>query len=154
MNFYQKKRRTPVLQIINMIDILIILLIFLVVSTTFKDPRTAKAAGTGAAARSILNVSIPVSEAMNLGTDTSSRVSLTVTKDEKFYLADSEVPATGLSGALQNFKQLSPDSKLDLRIDEKVTFGGLIRLWDALTKAGYKVGDVPARVLRAGAGGK
>jgi biopolymer transport protein ExbD len=150
MNFYQKKRRTPILQIISMIDILIILLIFLVVNTTFATPKRASAA---AAARSVLNVSIPVSEAMNLGTDTTVRTSLTVTKDEKCYLADVEVPIAGLGERLLLFKASSPGSKLDLRIDEKVSFGTLIRIWDCLTKGGYKVGDVPARVTRAGTGG-
>jgi len=147
MNFYQKKRRTPVLQIISMIDILIILLIFLVVSTTFKEPRQAKAAAP--AARSVLNVSIPVSEAMTLGTDTSARVSLTVTKDEQCFLADVPVPLPQLAESLKTFKDSSP-AKLDLRIDEKVSFGTIIRIWDALTKSGYKVGDVPARVTRPG----
>ena len=151
MNFYQKKRRTPVLQIISMIDILIILLIFLVVSTTFKDPQKAKA--TGAAARSVLNVSIPVSEAMNLGTDAAARVSLTVTRDEKCFLADVEIPLEKLGESLRTFKAGSPESKLDLRLDEKVSFGTLIKIWDGLTKAEYKVGEVPARVTRSGSGG-
>ncbi len=151
MNFYQKRRRTPVLQIISMIDILIILLIFLVVSTTFKTP--ARANAPGAAARSVLNVSIPVSEAMTLGTDTAIRTSLTVTKEEKCYLADVEVPREQLAESLKRFKEASPSAKLDLRIDEKVSFGTLIRVWDGLTSAGYKVGEVPARVTRPGAGG-
>jgi biopolymer transport protein ExbD len=152
MNFYQKKRRTPVLQIISMIDILIILLIFLVVSTTFKNTKKVPVAA-GAAARSVLNVSIPVSEAMNLGTDTTARTSLTVTKEEKCYLADVEVTLADLGDRLKLFKASSPAAKLDLRIDEKVSFGTLIRIWDGLTKGGYKVGDVPARVTRAGTGG-
>ncbi len=147
MNLYQKKRRTPVLQIISMIDILIILLIFLVVTTTFKDTRQAKS--SAAAARSVLNVSIPVSEAMTLGTDTAARVSLTVTKDEQCFLADVPVPLDRLPESLRVFKE-SSSAKLDLRIDEKVPFGTLIKVWDALTKAGYKVGDVPARVTRGG----
>ncbi len=150
MNFYQKKRRTPILQIISMIDILIILLIFLVVNTTFANPK--KAGAPGAAARSVLNVSIPVSEALNLGTDTTARTSLTVTREEKCYLADVEVPVAELGGRLKTFKTGSPSSKLDLRIDEKVSFGTLIRVWDALTEGGYKVGDVPARVTRGGGG--
>ena len=149
MNFYQKKRRTPVLQIISMIDILIILLIFLVVSTTFKDSRKAKS--QAAAARSVLNVSIPVSEAMNLGTDTAPRVSLTVTKEEQCFLRDIEVPLPKLAESLKVFKE-SSTAKLDLRIDEKVPFGTIIKIWDALTKAGYRVGDVPARVTRGGTG--
>jgi biopolymer transport protein ExbD len=150
MNLYRKKRRTPVLQIISMIDILIILLIFLVVSTTFKDPRKAKASSSAAAARSVLNVSIPVSEAMNLGTDTASRVSLTITKDEKCYLGDVEVPLPQLVESLKVFKASSP-AKLDLRMDEKVPFGTAIKIWDAVKKAGYESSDAPTRVNR-GAG--
>jgi len=151
MNFYQKKRRTPVLQIISMIDVLIILLIFLVVSTTFKDPRKPKAPSLPSPARSVLNVSIPVSEAMNLGTDTATRVNLTITRDEKCYLADVEVPLDKLTDSLRVFKQSSPASKLSLRIDNKASVETLFRIWDSLTKAEYKVGEVPTVVNRGGA---
>jgi biopolymer transport protein ExbD len=147
MNFYQKKRRTPVLQIISMIDILIILLIFLVVSTTFKEPRKAKT--STAAARSVLNVSIPVSDAMNLGTDTASRVSLTITKEEKCFLGDVEVPLPQLVENLKVFKA-SSSAKLDLRMDEKVPFGTAIKIWDAVKKAGYETSEAPTRVNRPG----
>lgn len=149
MNFYQKKRRTPVLQIISMIDVLIILLIFLVVSTTFKDPRKSKAS----AARSVLNISMPVTEAMNLGTDSADRVSLTVTSEDKCFLADVPVPLEKLTDSLRIFKESSPGTKLDLRIDKKVSVETLFKIWDSLTKAQYNVGDVPARVTRAGSDG-
>lgn len=138
MNFYQKRRRTPVLQIISMIDILIILLIFLVVNTSFKEIQTA------------LNVSLPSSREMALGTTApEGRLSLVVTKDEKIHLADAEVSAEELPAALIKLKEARPDARLELKVDEKASFGLLIRLWDALTKAGFKVNDVPARVLRA-----
>ena len=138
MNFYQKRRRTPVLQIISMIDILIILLIFLVVNTTFKQ------------AQSALNISLPSSREMSLGTTAEEgRLSLVVTKDEKIFLADIETPAADLPAALAQLKSDRPGAKLELKVDEKASFGLLIQLWDALTKAGFKVNDVPARVLRA-----
>ncbi len=138
MNFHQKRRRTPVLQIISMIDILIILLIFLVVNTTFKE------------AQSALNVSLPSSREMALGTTADDgRLSLVVTKDEKIFLADIETPAAGLPAALAQMKAARPDARLELKVDEKASFGLLIQLWDALTKAGFKVNEVPARVLRA-----
>lgn len=138
MNFYQKRRRTPVLQIISMIDILIILLIFLVVNTTFKEVQSA------------LNVSLPTSREMALGkTAADSRLSLTVTKDEKILLAGQATTLAGLPAALTAMKASNPDAKLELRVDEKASFGLLIGLWDALTKSGFKVNDVPARVLRA-----
>ena len=37
MNFYQKKRQRPTVSVISMIDILAILLIFFIVTTTFKQ---------------------------------------------------------------------------------------------------------------------
>lgn len=121
-----------------MIDILIILLIFLVVNTTFKE------------AQSALNVSLPSSREMALGTTIDDgRLSLVVTKDEKIFLADIETPAAGLPAALAQMKATRPDARLELKVDEKASFGLLIQLWDALTKAGFKVNDVPARVLRA-----
>lgn len=126
------------MQIISMIDILIILLIFLVVSTTFKDIQPA------------LNVSLPTSREMALGSaSTDDRLSLTVTKDEKIHLAGTEIPAAELQAALAKMKASRPDAKLELRVDEKASFGLLIQLWDALTKSGFKVNEVPARVLRA-----
>jgi biopolymer transport protein ExbD len=138
LNFHQKRRRSPVLQIISMIDILIILLIFLVVNTTFKE------------AQSALNVSLPSSREMALGTTAAEgRLSLTVTREEKIFLADVEVAAAGLPAALARLKADQPTAQLELKVDEKASFGLLIQLWDALTKAGFKVNDVPARVLRA-----
>jgi biopolymer transport protein ExbD len=137
VNFHVRRRRSPVLQIINMIDILIILLIFLVVSTSFKE------------SHSVLNVSVPVSDALALGTDSERRTGISLTKEGKVYLDDREVPAAETATALASLRSARPDARLDLRIDENVPFGTIIKVWDALTKAGYKVGDVPARVLRA-----
>ena len=122
-----------------MIDILIILLIFLVVNTTFKQ------------AQSALNVSLPSSREMALGTTAGDgRLSIVVTKEEKIFLADIETPPADLPAALAQMKRTRPDAKLELKVDEKASFGLLIQLWDALTKAGFKVNEVPARVLRAG----
>jgi biopolymer transport protein ExbD len=138
VNFYQKRRRTPALQIISMIDILIILLIFLVVNTTFKQ------------AQSALNISLPTSREMALGTPAAdTALSLSVTKDEKIFLADIEIPTADLPAALVKMKTDQPNAKLQLKVDEKASFGLLIQLWDSLTKAGFKVNEVPARVLRA-----
>ena len=141
MNFYQKRRRTPALQIISMVDILIILLIFLVVNTTFKDLSSA------------LNVSLPSSREMALGTAADEgRLSLTVTKEEKIFLADAAIAAPDLAAALIQLKSSQPNARLELKVDEKASFGLLIQLWDSLSKAGYKVNEVPARVLRAAPG--
>jgi len=120
-----------------MIDILIILLIFLVVNTTFKQTQSA------------LNVSLPSSREMALGTAAAEgAISLSVTRDEKIYLADAPVSPADLPAALSNLKATRPAARLELKVDEKASFGLLIQLWDGLTKAGFKVNEVPARVLR------
>ncbi len=136
MNFYQKKRRTPVLQIISMIDILIILLIFLVVTTTFKE------------AQSAISVSLPKSESLASGVEEAPRLGLIVTKDEKIFLGDDPVTPEELVSALQTAKSTRPGMKLELRIDEKVPFGTLIKVWEGLKNAGYKMNEVPARVMK------
>ena len=41
MNFYQRKRRMPAVIIVSLIDIFAILLIFVIVTSTFKRPQPA-----------------------------------------------------------------------------------------------------------------
>ena len=136
MNFYAKRRPKPVLQIISMIDILIILLIFLVVTTTFKEKQSA------------ISVSLPKSESLATGKEEVPRLGLIVTKEEKIFLGDDPVTPESLVSALQAAKAARPDVKLELRIDEKVPFGTLIKVWEGLKNAGYKMNEVPARVMQ------
>ena len=136
MNFYVKRRAKPVLQIISMIDILIILLIFLVVTTTFKE------------AQSAISVSLPKSESLATGVEEAPRLGLIVTKDEKIFLGETPVTPEELVSALQTAKTTRPGMKLELRIDEKVPFGTLIKVWEGLKNAGYKMNEVPARVMK------
>lgn len=136
MNFYVKRRPKPVLQIISMIDILIILLIFMVVTTTFKE------------AQASVSVSLPKSETLATGDKPEGRIGLIVTKDEAIYLGDKSVSADALVEALRSHRLRDPGLKLELRIDEKVPFGTLIKVWEALKNSGYKMNEVPARVIK------
>lgn len=136
MNFLVKKRPKPVLQIIAMIDILIVLLIFLVATTTFKE------------AQSSVSVSLPKSESLATGEAPIARLGLSVTKEEKIFLGDQPVALDDLVAALQAAKSAQPDVKLELRLDEKVPFGTLIKVWEGLKNAGYKMNEVPARVMK------
>ena len=140
MNFRHRSRRTPVLQIISMIDILIILLIFLVVSTSFKEPVKA---------RSILNLNIPTSASLPLATDKLERISLSITKDQKIYLAEAETTLEALPGLLATLRAQNPGAKLDLALDEGSSLKVMIQLYDVLTQAGFDALQVPARMLKA-----
>ncbi len=139
MNFLQRRRRTPVLQIIPLIDILIVLLIFLVVSTNFKDPEAKK---------SILKITTPTSESLALGEDVDARISLSVDKDAKMYVDDREIAPGQLADALKELKAAKPKAKLNLAVDAAAPFEGFLRAGDALTQAGYDIKDVPTKVSR------
>lgn len=139
MNFYPRKRRTPPLQIISLIDILIVLLIFLVVSTTFKEVQPA------------LNISLPSSRTLGTGTSSDGRLPVSLTKDGAIHLGNSRIAGDGLTEALARLRASRPDARLELRIDSDAPFGSIVGLWDALTEAGYSVSDVPARIVRPGA---
>lgn len=136
MNFFVKRRPKPVLQIISMIDILIILLIFLVVTTTFKE------------SASVVSVSLPKSESLGGGEQQERRLGLVVTKDDKIFLGDTPIEVDNLVASLKAAKIAQPDVKLELRLDEKVPFGTLIKIWGGLKESGYKMNEVPARVMK------
>ena len=47
---------------------------------------------------------------------------------------------------LQAFVRNNPGRKLELEADKELTVEQLVTIWDALTRAGFEVKDVPARI--------
>jgi biopolymer transport protein ExbD len=136
MNFYTRRKSRPVLQIISMIDILIVLLIFLVVTTTFRESSNH------------LRLNLPRSGSSSTGGDPVPRLALTVTKDEVIYVGEAPVSAENLISALEDARTSRPDVKLELRMDEKVPLGTTVKIWDALKIAGFEMKDVPFRMAK------
>jgi biopolymer transport protein ExbD len=136
MNFYTRRRPKPVLQIISMIDLLIVLLLFLVVSTSFKD------------ATSHLQLSLPQTSSGTGNAEASARLSLTVTKDNKILLGAKEIALEQLAASVTEAKTARPDVKLDLKIDKSVPTGMTLQIYDALKQAGCKMSEVPLRVAK------
>ncbi len=134
MNFHVKRRAKPVLQIISMIDILIILLIFLVVTTTFRE------------AQSAIHVSLPKGDALAAPIAEAARLEISVNQAAEIFLGEQALTIETLAAGLQQTKAAQPDRKLALRIDEQVPFGTLVKVWEALRTAGYKMNEVPTRV--------
>ena len=80
MKFYRKRRSNPVVPIVTLIDILAILLIFFIVTTTFKTNE------------SLVQVNLPRSSEMGEGTTEARRVPLALGKDGRISLGDRIVP--------------------------------------------------------------
>jgi biopolymer transport protein ExbD len=136
--FYVKKRRTPVIPIVALVDILTVLLIFFLVTTTFKQENR----------NALLKISLPQASALTPSIDPAPRTPLSVTADSQVFLDDVPVTIENLANAVRSFRIAQPSARLELKADENAPLGTLVKVWDALAAAGLKVNaDVPTKIL-------
>ena len=76
MRFYVKRKRTPQIIIVSLIDIFAMLLIFFIVTTTFKT------------AQSELTIKLPESKTATQADNPTNPLVLAITSDEKIVLDD------------------------------------------------------------------
>lgn len=134
MKLLETNRKTPEVPIIALIDILAILLIFFIVSTTFKKKRP------------VLEIDLPTSKALPSQQISDQRSVLAVDKEGVVTLDLVEVEMEKLGEYLKAFKNVNPEAKLELEPDKEVNINELFQVWDALTEAGIEIKDVPARI--------
>jgi biopolymer transport protein ExbD len=138
MSFYVKKRSLPIIPVISLIDIMTVLLIFFVVTTTFK-----KKTSTGA-----LKITLPSSQQMKIAPEQTTRTAVSVDAASEITVGTQATTIENLSATLLQLKQAQPQLKLELKADEKVPLGTLVKIWDALAAAGYQINsDVPTKIL-------
>jgi biopolymer transport protein ExbD len=127
MKFYVKRKRTPQVIIVSLIDIFAMLLIFFIVTTTFKT------------AESELSIRLPESKTATQAENPTDPVVLAITSDEKIVLEDRLLNnVDDLTSALQEVQKKAPDRPLAMKADQKVSFGFLVQVLDSLKKAGVK----------------
>ena len=127
MRFYVKRRRTPTIIIVSLIDIFAMLLIFFIVTTTFKT------------AQSELAIRIPESKTATQAANPADPILLAITADEKIVLDTRPLASVDqLSSALQEVQKNSPNRQLAMKADQKVSFGFLVQVLDALKVSGIK----------------
>ncbi|MBE7496197.1 MAG: biopolymer transporter ExbD [Verrucomicrobiaceae bacterium] len=138
MNLRPSRRPVPVIPIVSLIDIMVILLIFFIATTTFKKQKVE------------VKITLPESKALGGAAATpEARTTITVTKDQKIFLDARPVELDKLAIALTSLKEAKPGAKLELEADTESNLGLLVKIWDALREAGYSINDVPARIQRA-----
>ena len=120
--------------IVPMIDILLTLLIFFIVSTTFKK------------SRSVLPIELPTVREVAVTTEQDERSVLRVSSEGKVSIDALRVPDGLLDTYLTSFLKANPGRKLELEADRRLSLEELLKVWDALTKAGIAIRDVPARI--------
>jgi biopolymer transport protein TolR len=131
MRFYVKRRKTPQIIIVSLIDIFAILLIFFIVTTTFKT------------AQSQLSINLPEAKTANQGHSSQEPLVLAITPDEKLYLGDKQLAGVDeLAAQLKDHQEKSPNQPVAMSASKEVSFGFLVQVLDALKQAGIK--NLPA----------
>ena len=127
MRFYVKRKRTPQIIIVSLIDIFAMLLIFFIVTTTFKT------------AQSELSIKLPESKTATAANNPTEPMVLAITSEEKIVLDNHPVKDVDeLSSAIEEAQKKTPDRPLAMKADQKVSFGFIVQVLDSLKKAGVR----------------
>lgn len=129
MKFAVRKRRAPSIIIVSLVDILTILLIFFVVSTTFKKDQPE------------VQINLPESKTATTAPGELDHALLTVSDTDEIKLDGQTVAIDDLEKAVRNLSETKRTS-LALQADKKASFGIIVKVMDALKLAGVK--NLPA----------
>jgi biopolymer transport protein ExbD len=128
MQVFQFPRQpfVPRIRIINLVDILFILLIFFIATTTFR-----------VAIPSAVKVSLPeATTAEAVGKEKLNQVVISVGADESIYLDSKPVAMRALEQSLRAAKSQHPDLVLQFSADKSVSYGTIVAIVDAARAAG------------------
>jgi biopolymer transport protein ExbD len=129
MKFAVKKRRAPSIIIVSLVDILTILLIFFVVSTTFKKDQPE------------VQINLPDSKTAVKSPAEMEHALITVDQNDDIQLDGRAVSADELETAVRDLPP-TRKSSLALQADKKASYGTIIKVMDSLKLAGVK--NLPA----------
>jgi biopolymer transport protein ExbD len=129
MKFAVKKRRAPSIIIVSLVDILTILLIFFVVSTTFKKDQPE------------VQINLPDSKTAVKTPAEMDHALITVDQNDEIQLDGRAVSADELETAVRDLPP-TRKSSLALQADRKASYGTIIKVMDSLKLAGVK--NLPA----------
>ena len=126
MKFYPRRRRTPQVIIVSLIDIFAILLIFVIVTTTFR------------VAQPEVTIKLPESRTAVAAERRKEAVLLSIAENEEIFLAARKLTLEELKPAIEALMKEIPPPTLALSADKKAPFGTVIKVLDTLKEAGVK----------------
>src|SRR5436305_13234456 len=129
MKIAVRKRRAPSIIIVSLVDILTILLIFFVVSTTFKKDQPE------------VQINLPGSQTASKAPAETEHAVVSVSATDDVLLDGRPIPVAELQKAVTDLPS-SRRAMLALQADKKAAFGTIIQVMDALKLAGVK--NLPA----------
>ena len=135
MHFHRPIQRRSQVPIVPMIDILFILLVYVIVTTQPKKPRD------------VLRIELPTVREVPSDQVRDERSVIAVDALGNITLDSLAVPEGLLESYLIAYRRQNPGRNLELQADRMLPLERLLAVWDALTKAGIEVKDVPARIV-------
>ncbi len=122
MKFYTRRRVSPVITIVSLVDILTMVLMFFVYTTTFKT------------AQEQVKIVLPTVGSSGAATSESAPVILAVTKAGEVFLDNKPIELDALGDAVKN---LATDNRaLQMKADTDANFGRVMEVLDKLKLAG------------------
>jgi biopolymer transport protein ExbD len=135
MHFSTRKRRqTPTIIIVSLIDVLIVVLIFLMATTTFKQLPA-------------IQLALPESKQAKPGAADNALI-LSVPKQGPLYLKNDPITMDSLQQRLIEAVRLNPQTTLAIRADTDTPVGLLVKVMDAAKAANIKVASVFTRAAQ------
>lgn len=126
MQFYSRTRRPVTINIVALIDILSILLIFFIVTTTFKKARPS------------VEIALPESTTAVESPDPQEPVIIYLTADERVLIGEKPVPIDLLTERLRAEQAEKPQAPFAMEADESVPLRFFVKVTDAAKEAGLK----------------
>ena len=131
MRFYTKRRKMPSITVVSLIDILAILLIFFIVTTTFREKLPQ------------LQINLPESKsAATAASEPKKAILLQIKGPEQITLDNKSVTTASLPSAIREVQRANPGCSITMQADKEAPFGTVVTVLDALQAAGVK--NVPA----------
>jgi len=135
MNFRPRnKGRGLIINITTLIDVMFLLLIFFMVTSTFKN-------------QPAINLVLPRSATASETVDTPAILFLTSEGD--VYLNDTLIDLVSLGERLKEMHDESGEDRMVLRADEDAAHGDVVRLIDTIKQSGFTRVSLSARVPAA-----
>jgi len=131
MNFRPKKKKSGlIINVTSLIDVMFLLLIFFMVTSTFKN-------------QPAINLVLPRSSTATETVDMPTILFLTA--DGVVYMNDRAVARDELPTLLEQLQASSGDDRMVLRADESATHGDVVELIDIIKASGFTSVSMSAR---------
>jgi biopolymer transport protein ExbD len=123
MGFVRKKREAPRVDLTPMVDVVFLLLIFFMISTTFVETPG-------------INVKLPQSSAQTI-TKAPEEVKVYISKEGNIYFKDRQVSLEELQALLRGFGKKGAETTFLLLADKDAHHGRVVQVMDIARDAGF-----------------